>query len=276
MGKDENIVEEKNIEISKLEDKISRLEEGYKEEILDLKKKNEKLEEMKNKETSKNAGYEEEILNLNKKFKILIWSFILVCMLIVAAISYFIINNKTIQPKETITETVVKIDLSEFKKSWNKKVYQIKYDNSFMNIKFDTYELDKEIKEELNTYLYVNKAKALELKKELKESDNVLIYIPIISWIDKNIELKSFKSTNITNSSQLMKEVANTVNPMKPFSNKTIDTVLQLNEFCYYFEKNKKDFYRDGYSKNIKYCKDIVATLKDDEKIKNKNLASIK
>ena len=67
-----------------------------------------------------------------------------------------------------------------------------------------------------------------------------------------------------------MDKVSTIINPERSFSDKTIDTIVQLNEFCYYFEKNKNDFYRDGYSKNIKSCKDIVTTLENDKKIKNK------
>ncbi len=71
----------------------------------------------------------------------------------------------------------------------------------------------------------------------------------------------------IKKSSELMDQVATIINPEKAFSDKTIDTIIQLNSFCYYFEKNRDDFYRNGYSKNIKSCKDIVTTLGSDEKI---------
>jgi len=236
-------------------------------------------EDLKKEETKEIAGFKNEILILKKKnikYKIFIWLLVFLYIFTILGILYNSINNQIIQSKESIIEKVVKIDLNEFKESWNKKVYKIKYDNSFTNIKFNIYELDKEIVKQLNRYLYINKDRSLQLKKELKSSDNISIYTPVLFWIDKNLELTNIKDFNITNSNQLMKKVANSISYTESFSDKTIDTIIQLNEFCYYFEKNKNDFYRDGYSKNIKYCKDILNTIENDKKIKNKNLISIK
>ena len=122
----------------------------------------------------------------------------------------------------------------------------------------------------MNSYLPVDKNSLQEFRSELKRSDNALIYTPVISWINEKLKLKNIKSDTIHGSSELMDQVATIINPEKAFSDKTIDTIIQLNSFCYYFEKNRDDFYRNGYSKNIESCKYILTTVGSDEKIKNK------
>ena len=75
------------------------------------------------------------------------------------------------------------------------------------------------------------------------------------------------------NSSELMKYVSNSVAKGKPFSNSVIDKVIQLNEFCFYFERNKKSFYREGYTKNIESCSDIEKLMRKFDMIKeSKNI----
>jgi hypothetical protein len=61
-----------------------------------------------------------------------------------------------------------------------------------------------------------------------------------------------------------MQYVSEIIDPSKPFSKNTIDTVVQLNEFCYYFDQNKERFYRNGYTKNIKNCQVIQKILDKD------------
>ncbi len=161
-------------------------------------------------------------------------------------------DNKSIPP--------VKVDNIEFIETWNTKISKIKYASN-LKIDFDKYKLREEPQKELTSYISFDKNKNISLKEQLEKSKFKLKYTPIISWIEMKFKVNYVKPEKEMQSNELMKYLAGKINPNKPFSNNTIDTVVQLNEFCYYFEKNKDNLYRKGYTRNIKSCKKIQEIL---------------
>lgn len=198
--------------------------------------------------------------NRYQNYSLILGLFVLLGIAICLIIGCFATTAKeTHQPK-----SAPKATFGEFTKTWNKKVYKIKYANNHLNINFDKYELNGDVLNQLDTYLKYDKNKYIALKKRLQGSDYSLKYMPIVLWIDAKLEVKYLDKKNITNDSQLTEHVASIINPKTWFSDKTIDTVIQLNEFCYYFEKNKDKLHNNGYTKNIKSCKKIQEILDRD------------
>ncbi len=155
------------------------------------------------------------------------------------------------------------VDTKEFKGVWNKVVSRIKYDNTHLKINFDKYKLGKAPQKDLSKYLSFDHQHLESLKGKLESSQNTFMISPFIKWVDKKMKVSYIKPSKKFDSGELMQYVSNIVNPGKPFSSNTIDTVVQLNEFCYYFERNKDRFYREGYTRNVKSCRKIEKILKD-------------
>ena len=173
-------------------------------------------------------------------------------------------SSKNTYKKEHLAEEVKKVDTSEFVTVWNKAIAEIKYDNTHLKINFDKYKLENLPQSELKKYLTTDKNKYTSLKKQLDTSKYVSKYIPLIDWDEQKNKIKYIKPDKDMDSYELMEYVAKIVNPRKSFSNNTIDKVVQLNEFCYFFEKNKESFYLEGYSRNMENCEKIGKLLVTD------------
>lgn len=156
---------------------------------------------------------------------------------------------------------VPKIDNSEFVKIWNNEISKIKFANTYLTIDFNKYKLEEAPQKDLISYISFDKSKNISLKEKLENSKFKFKYMPIISWIEMKLKVNYTKPEKEMDSSELMKYTAGIISPNKPFSNNTIDTVVQLNEFCYYFDKNKDRLYREGYTRNIKSCEKIQEIL---------------
>ena len=160
---------------------------------------------------------------------------------------------------------IKKVDTSKFITAWNKVIVKIKYDNTHLKINFDKYKLENLPQSEIKTYLTIDKNRYTSLKKKLATSKYAFKYIPLIDWVEQKNKIKYIKPDKDMDSYELMEYVAKIVNPGKSFSNNTINRVVQLNEFCYFFEKNREGFYRKGYSKNMENCEKIDKLLVVDE-----------
>ena len=168
-------------------------------------------------------------------------------------------KNKTILKKRKR----IKPDTSQFKKIWNKTIAQIKYSNTHLGIDFDNYKIDTPMLD-LKNNLSFDKKRETILKNKLESSRYHNKYTPLIAWLDKRERVHFADPDRDLDSDELMQYVSEIIDPSKPFSKNTIDTVVQLNEFCYYFDKNKERFYRNGYTKNIKNCQVIQKILDKD------------
>lgn len=187
--------------------------------------------------------------------------YIMIGVAIVGAITACILSNcLSTKQINQIPENkhIEKIDVGEFVKTWNKKIYQIKYDNLHLKIDFKRYELNAtNAPNRLSTFLSFSNGDDTALKHKVEEKKLDALLLPFSSWLNEKEKVHYVKSNKAMNSNELMKSVAKSVSRSKSFSNNTIDKVIQLNEFCYYFEKQKDAFYRDGYTKNVKSCDDI-------------------
>lgn len=175
---------------------------------------------------------------------------------------------KTEDKITTPAQRQLKPDTKKFVKTWNKKLADIQYgEYSFLNLNLEKYKLDNENpQKKIDSFLKSDKNKFIVLKSRLNKSLYKSNYMPLIVWIEEKQKWKKRYSQHEgpMDSYALMDYVENIVTPSKGFSNNTIDKVIQLNEFCYYFESNKQSFYRKSYTKNIKRCKQIQEVLDED------------
>ena len=149
----------------------------------------------------------------------------------------------------------------EFRDIWNETISKIKYKNTHLDVNFNKYKVGSDPQHDLSRLLSFNHQKLQTLKSELKVSKNTFMIKPFISWIDAKEKISYSKPSEKLDSDALMHYVSKIVRPDKSFSRNTIDTVVQLNEFCYYFERNKDRFYREGYTRNVKGCGKIEKIL---------------
>lgn len=213
----------------------------------------------------KKERYKNEFEKDSSKSKYLIGG--IVVLAIVTAVCVFVgcisavTDPKTPIKKDSIVDSFKKPDISEFVTVWNKAIAETKYDNTHLKLNFDKYKLTKLPQSEIKKYLNTDRKKYSSLKKQLEASEYTLNYTPLIDWVDKKSKINYVEPDKDMDSYELMSYVANIVNPGKGFSNNTIDRVVQLNEFCYFFDKNKDSFYREGYTRNIKNCQKIGKIL---------------
>ena len=165
-------------------------------------------------------------------------------------------------PKQTTVND--KNNIKEFTSIWNKTISEIKYRNTHLKIDFDTYKLGEFPENNLKRLLFFDKEKLLPLKIELESKKYEDMYSPVATWIDRKINVSYTSLAKKLDSDGLMLYVSKIVTPERPFSRNTIDAIIQLNSFCYYFDRNKEKFYRKGYDKNIKNCQKIEKLMIDD------------
>jgi len=91
-----------------------------------------------------------------------------------------------------------------------------------------------------------------------------MYFKPVVAWIDEKLALGAYSPSKPMNSRELWKYIANIVTPRKSYSAHTTYKIIELNNFCYFFDKHRKKFYRDGYSRNIKTCDQIQEILVED------------
>ncbi len=166
-------------------------------------------------------------------------------------------------PQLKLPEPIKINKTNEFRDIWNKTISEIKYKNTPLDIDFDKYKLGQEPQNDLSKYLSFESQKLHSLKSELISSKNTFMISPFITWVEKKDKISYNKSTKKLDSDALMQYVSKIISPNKAFSRNTIDTVVQLNEFCYYFDRNKDKFYRQGYTRNVKNCRKIEKILKE-------------
>lgn len=180
-------------------------------------------------------------------------------LLISFSLLWFVMQKETphniLQTKNTQISKVDKMKV--FKNIWNEKIYTIKYDNSFLNINFNKYTIKNSASALMNKLTTFDQKASEEEITNLQKSKYKDLYLPKIRWLEMRKRFVDINYDDITDSTQMMEYLAHKINPQSGFSDATIDTIIQANNFCYFFELNRIDFYRDGYSKNIKSCKDI-------------------
>jgi len=209
-------------------------------------------------------------LEINKKSKLIVGIFIL-CVAVCFITGCFSTINNTRQ--QSIKKSKMKVNYSRFVNTWNKQVYSLK-DN--LNSKFKNNSLEKyiiknnidDILKKLKIFLQFkdNYLQQLRKIKNLKFAEE--FYLPVIMWINSRNKIKSINIDQKITQSELEKSVAKAIGDPY-FSPNTIDQIIQLNEFCYYFEKNRGIFLKKGLSKSITKCEYIQKNL-DKNKIELK------
>lgn len=201
-------------------------------------------------------------MKLNKKY---IFGVLFVICSIVCFITGCFSSSKSINTQNIQEKKIQKTDYSRFVVNWNKQVYYIK-DHEYS--KFKTISLEKyilkndieDISKKLKIFLQFedNNLQQLTKIKNLKFSER--FYLPVIMWIDNRNKIKFSNIDQKISQSELEENIAKTISDPY-FSVSTIDKIIQLNEFCYYFKKNKNLFLKKGFSKNITKCEYIQKIL---------------
>lgn len=216
-----------------------------------------------------------KIQELSKKNR-RVWIFIMSGVIVVGIISVCMLtsclSSSQLETNNSNTATVIEDnthnkeeiqDTTKFVSIWNHKVINLKYDYIYLKINFEQYKIsDNNVTENVLKFLEFNKNEDKKLKSQIETNNRYTQYIPIQRWLDER-NIINYKKKKGMNSSKLMKYFADIVNPSKPFSDNTIDKIIQLNEFCYFFERNKEKFYRDGYTRNITSCSKIQEKLNE-------------
>lgn len=209
----------------------------------------------------------------NRKVWILIMGGVIVIGVISVCMLTSCLSSNQIEPNDG-NVTTVRIDntfnkikkqnTTKFVSIWNGKVLDLEYDYIYLKLNFEQYKIvDSNATENILSFLKFNKDEDKKLESQIVASQRHMQYIPIQRWIEERNTI-NYKKKKRMDSKELMEYLGEIVNPGKTFSNNTIDKIIQLNEFCYYFEKNKDKFYRDGYTRNIKSCSKIQEKLDKD------------
>jgi hypothetical protein len=176
-----------------------------------------------------------------------------------------IIEEKTIKlpEKKTKKKEVVKVDFKEFSKEWNEKIRSLK---KRFKINLDKYLIDdkKDILLQVNSFIDYKKGEKKREGKFYKKIRNEEMYKTLKTWIEKREKkLKKNSITQVHTTSELRKKIKEKLNFRKPFSKKTIETIISWNEFGLFFEKNKTD---NDKKNGFKSCKNIKERVLDNYK----------
>jgi len=202
--------------------------------------------------------------------QILLYSLVPLCLVIcftTGCLSVSSTGTAKSAPKKENAKHIQHNDYKRFVNTWNNSIYEIK-DN--MNLERAINEPDK--------YLLKNNYKDIEQKlkilldfedkqfsKKLKELQNIKfsksLYLAAIEWIKMRNRVKYIKLTPTMDSTKLSNAIATMIDD-EYFSASTVDKIVQLNDFCYFFEKNKLNLYNQGMSKGITKCTQIQSNLK--------------
>ena len=223
--------------------------------------------EKKNDEsTSKVDNSKKESKNPNKNKKVLLFISILIISLLVGFVltNYIKITHKQEEqktfPKEV--KTIENNDIEKFEKfkeQWEERVSYIELNH---NLNLENYYIKDDVLSSLESFIKIDNSKYTNNIEKMKNSENSPYFnLPLINgWFKKRSNIKYTQSNKKpTTNNELYKKIENTLH--QPYSLNSIDKIIELNDFCYYFEQHKEDFYEEGYPKSIKTCKDIDTKL---------------
>ena len=196
-----------------------------------------------------------EIVKKNKKKVFYIMSGVSV---VVSAIAICMLSGcfskKPIEPQAQNIVPVKQADTKKFVQLWNKKIYKIKYENIRLGVDFEKYEINAtNAQDKISSFLHFSTSKDQHLAEEINSKDLSVPLMPIKKWIDLRAKVPHLVNQKMMNSTELMRYVEKGTRS-RTFSNNAISKVIQFNEFCYYFEKQKDILYREGYTRNMKSC----------------------
>ncbi len=161
------------------------------------------------------------------------------------------------ETKTTSNAMVISQDYSEIVKEWNKSINENK-------------NIDKKylLENSNNEYIYSQLTTYLNLKKyedELNKIKDLDDFHGVVAkkWINFRNEIKFKELNKNIPANELYKEIAEIVNE-DSFSPKVVLKIVQLNDFCFYYEKNKEQFFKQGLDKKTK-CEDVKEWLKDNK-----------
>ena len=163
-------------------------------------------------------------------------------------------------PKEV--KTIENNDIQKFKKfkeQWQERVSYIELNH---NLNLKNYYIKDNVLSSIKSFIDINNSKYTNNIEKMKNSENSPYFnLPLINgWFTERSKIKYTQSIKEpTTNKELYKMIENTL--YEPFSLNAIDKIIELNDFCYYFEQYKEDFYQEGYPKSIKTCKDIDTKL---------------
>ena len=158
-------------------------------------------------------------------------------------------------------------DSEKFIKSWNSDIVRLsirQIKNSNYKIDFSKYKIKKDPQKALGAFLAKDESKLKNIKQQLVSHKDKAYFKPLIIWIDKKLEMKHYAPLKPMNSKELWKYVAGIVNPHKSYSPNTTYKIIELNNFCYFFDKYKNDFYQEGYDRYMKSCEQVQKILDED------------
>ena len=196
-----------------------------------------------------------------------------VVLLIIFVIRFVPISVSSDEINNSIKEEYKERDYNrEFVKYWNKNIYDLMYSKHSKEVNFQKYEITEKDEnstlEIVQNFLLFDKVEIEKKIKKLEESQYNQIYIPYIEWLklQKNLNYKS--KNKFKNINTFEEYIADAIDPNISFSKAVMKKIIELNEFCYYFDKHKKKFYKKGYNQNIKSCKQVEEIMQLDKKSK--------
>ena len=213
----------------------------------------------------------QKLAKYKKKLKIIFVLLIIAVSIICTMNSCSFENNTQHNPPKQ--KRVQELKYKTFITQWNQAIDKLKYkcisQKEKDRYKFDTTKgiiYDKEVVRKINDLLTFDKEYLSALEQKLKNSRFHTRYMPIIDWIKEKKMVKSIINQNFKSKMSFEDSIVKSLNnTQKYYSNNTIYKIIQLNNFCFYFKKNKNKFYRNGFSENIKDCEGIRVYLKQDK-----------
>ncbi|MFX4229999.1 hypothetical protein ACOL3I_00745 [Aliarcobacter butzleri] len=188
---------------------------------------------------------------ISKRF---IYIFVSIVILLIG-INFLIMKDKTVKQDTKNIEVVTKTySYKNFKENWNRYIYEEEIDNKYL-LKED----DKEyIYSELEKYLKFNPY--LEELSKIKDLSNAYL-IPVKDWIESRNKINYVKFEDNLKEEDLYKSIVKILNT-EHFSKNTVINIIELNDFCFFYEENKNKFFNNGLDKKTK-CNDIKTKLNE-------------
>jgi len=170
-------------------------------------------------------------------------------------------RTKPLKPKPTPPDT------TKFVKSWNSDIVRLnikQIKSSNYKIDFSKYKMKKDPQNELKPLLMVERDRLKKLRQQLVSHKDKMYFKPVVTWIDEKLAWGDYNPSKPMTTKELWKYIANIVNPGHGYSTLTTYRIIEINNFCYFFDKYKEKFYSDGYDRNIKTCGQIQDILDED------------
>lgn len=188
---------------------------------------------------------------ISKKF---IYIFVSIAILLIGII-FLITKEKTIKQDTQNIEIVEKTyTYKEFKENWNKYIYEEEIGNKYL------------LKEDGKEYIYSELEKYLDLNQYVEELSKIkdlsnAYLIPVKEWIETRNKINYIKFEDKLTEKDLYKSISKILS-MEHFSKNTVINIIELNDLCYFYEKNKDKFFKNGLDKKTK-CNDIKTKLNE-------------